>query len=100
MKKEIHFYEYYKRDVDVPIFNTWKSTKIQIEKNKSIINTTQMGLLHTRFFGLGYRIFVHESQDDFYEIVLGGRNERINREIKMGHNLLKMWQSGEFEKDK
>lgn len=58
----------------------------QIQCQKSIIQTTQMGLLSTRLFELGYRIFIHESPREQYEIKLGDKNERTNREIKMGHN--------------
>lgn len=54
-----------------------------------------MGLLHTRLFEDGYKIFVHESKEDWYEIKLGN-NERTNRYIHSGHNLFKMWQAGEF----
>lgn len=97
MEKEIHFYEY---KPDMPIFHCWKITKNQLRMGESTINTMQMGFLHTRLFDLGYRIFIHESENEFYEIVLGCKNERTNREIKMGHNLFNMWQSGEFEKDK
>lgn len=95
MEMAIHFYEY---DPDIPIFHCWKETENQLRIGKSTINTTQIGLLHTRLFGLGYRIFIHESEDKFYEIVLGSGNERTNREIKMGHNLFKMWKSGEFDR--
>ena len=95
MKKAIHFYEY---EPDIPIFHCWKTAQKQIEINKSTIHTTQMGLLHTKLFEFGYRIFIHELVDESYEIVLGKDNERTNREIKMEHNLFKMWQSGEFVK--
>lgn len=92
MAREIHFYEYYKSIA----YHSWITTQEQIENGKNIIHTTQMGLLNTRLFELGYRIFIHEYELEYYEIVLGSGNERTNREIKMGHNLFKMWQSGEF----
>lgn len=31
--------------------------------------------------------------------IWGMQNARTNREIKMGHNLFKMWQSGEFNNE-
>lgn len=96
MEKTIHFYEY---EPDLPtICHCWKTTRNQLNISKRTINTTQMGFLHTRLFDLGYRIFIHKTQDESYEIVLGSQNERTNREIKMGHNLFKMWKSGKFEK--
>ena len=89
MVKAIHFYEYEANNFPI-VFHSWSLTMEQIQCQKSIIQTTQMGLLSTRLFELGYRIFIHEAPREQYEIKLGDKNERTNREIKMGHNLFKM----------
>lgn len=49
----------------------------------------------------GYRIFVHDNVlnfDNCYEIKVGD-NERMNREIRLGHNIFKMWRAGEFDNE-
>lgn len=96
MNKEIHFYVYGEK---LPVFHSWEETEAQIKNGKSYIKTTQMGLLSTKLFDFGYRIFVHESYDDAYEIVLGSGNERTDKEIRMAHNLFKMWEAGSFSKE-
>ncbi len=95
MEQAIHFYEYCKCS---PVYHSWNVTQHQIKIGKSTIHTTQMGLLYTRLFDLGYRIFVHESEEEFYEIVFGGNNERTDKAIRLAHNLFKMWQAGAFKK--
>lgn len=95
MEKVIHFYEYDKED---PIFHSWNTTKNQIKIGENTIHTTQMGLLDTELIELGYKIFIHESETESYEIVLGDRNERTDKAIRPAHNLFKMWQAGAFAK--
>lgn len=97
MKKEIHFYE---SVLNVPfvvdiIFNGWYETQCAIQCNKEYIITTQMGLLSTSLFEMGYRIFVHPQAGDAYEIKLGA-NTCADREIREAHNLFHMWRAGVF----
>lgn len=68
-------------------------------KHDDCITTTQMSLLSTLLFDEGFKVFVHDGIFDYYEIKLGSGNERTNRDIKPGHNLFKLWVSGEFDKE-
>lgn len=95
MEKAIHFYEY---NPNVPVFNSWNTTQNQIRIGKSTIHTTQMGLLSTELIELGYKIFIHESETESYEISLGNGNERTDKALRSAHNLFKMWQAGAFSK--
>lgn len=96
--KQIHFYESENYNLDT-LCHTWEETEWAFKRQDLCIRTTQMGFLSfsTRLFDSGYRIFVHE-KDETYEIKLGGKNERTNRELKITHNIFKMWLSGEFVK--
>ena len=106
---EIHFYE----SDDVFYLNQQKikqaqenfyigyiETKDAIYLKEPIIHTLQMACLtsYSLLFNFNYRIFIHESNGEVYEIKLGQNNERTSRELKKGHNIFKMWLSGEFKK--
>ena len=64
------------------------------ESDYRILHTTELLMIDTDMFRLGFRLFVHDDSGE-YEIKLG-KNERTAREIKMEHNLLKLWRGGEF----
>lgn len=98
MSKQIHFYEDVDYISDDDFYMCWNGTREACESNEKVIHTTQMGFLDTWLFELGYRIFVHDGIDSSYEIKLGTDNERTEREIKLAHNLFKMWSNGEFDK--
>lgn len=67
-----------------------------IKCGDSEIYTFQVVTCTTDLFSNGYRIFVHVTPEDSFEITLGNC-ERTNREIRMGHCLWKMILSGEFD---
>lgn len=81
---------------DVDQYYGWVDTVRAINSKVDYICTTQMGVLTTKLFELGYRVFVHPYDDEPYEIKLGNENTRTDREIRMEHNLFNLWKSGEF----
>lgn len=93
---EIHFYDserYF--PIDRKFYGGWTEVVEAIKSKTPRIDTIQMGVLSTTLFEYGYRIFVHPNNFNPYEIKLGA-NDCTDREIRMEHNLLKLWQAGEF----
>lgn len=100
--KEIHFYTHGVEVADpppagFPVALSWGNTKRAILSHQRRIDTFQMGCLslYDRLFESKYRIFIHDLAGT-YEIRLGDC-DRTTREIRRGHNIFKMWVSGEFD---
>lgn len=93
--KEIHFYAYDDNSV-IDIIYDYIGTDKAIRNNQTIINTTQMSMLSCDLFLRDYRVIIHDSPDDSYEIKLGEDNTRTKRIIRIGHNLFNLWRGGEF----
>lgn len=93
--KSITFYGYepeYHRPT-----HAWNATEYAITSGKETIETTQMGLLSTKLFELSYRVFIVDSFGDSPVEICLGKNTSTTREIRLGHNLFKMWTNGEFK---
>lgn len=80
-------------------YNGWAETERAIANKTSYIATTQMGLLSTRLIEWGYKIYVHPIEGARYNLRLEDC-EGTTRKIHMDHNLFKLWQAGEFYKEK
>ena len=97
---EIHFFE---RAKDLPYgtnpYHGWRETRNAIAAQKPYVATTQMGILSTQLIRDGYRVFVHPADERPYEIRLDGKNTCTDKELRMEHNLFRMWQAGAFHAD-
>lgn len=87
-------------DLCVDFKHGYYDTLLAIDRNDNEIYTTQLSLLGTYLFEMGYKIFVREKHKELFEIKLGTENDRTSREIKMGHNLEKLLIAGEFTRIK
>ena len=65
-------------------------------KYNKVCTTTQMCFLSTEWLEYGYRVFVHDKSGQF-EIKLGPDNERTDREIRIAHDIFKIWRNGGFD---
>lgn len=94
--KEIHFYKSSTFSLLDGIHVTHNSTIGAINNNEPFIVTTAITALNLDLLKTGYRIFLHEN-DKFAELKLE-ENIFTDKYIKEGHNVAKLWITGEFSK--
>lgn len=92
-EKQIHFY--FGNYIDA-IAHSYVLTQHVIEAGVENIYTTQIVLCTTDLFKKGYRIFIHPTEGNMFEIKLGDNSPYTDKEIRMGHNLYKMLIAGTF----
>ena len=99
MAKQFHLYlsdsELSRKDY---CLHSYVATKKAIQAGQYIIHTTQVALVGTYLFYVGYRIFIYPSVGKPFEITLG-KCANTSREIRGSHNLEKLLVNGEFDTD-
>lgn len=85
-----------KKGIKRNILNGHLETRLAIQQQEKLIFTYDLSMLSTRLFEDNYRIFVKQYNYPMIEVKLGGYNNWTHRQVKMWHNLLKFYQSGEM----
>lgn len=95
--KEIHFYKDpdYKDNIDM--YYTHNGTIAALEDCDEMIHTTAISVLSSFSWLLdnGYKIYLHENSKEFE--IKEGNVEATDKEIRKGHNIMRMWIAGVFE---
>lgn len=93
MSKEIYFNSV---SYDDGTLITYDETLKAIKRQDPYIETVQMALLSTELIRQGYKVFVRDA-DGEYEIALGGGCDRTNKELRIAHDIERMWKAGSFD---
>ena len=96
--KQIHFYVCEPFE-DSRLVHSYQATKRLIDNRETDINTTQMGLLDFNLSKLGYRIFIHDTVVNSYELIIDSFAKKCGRKMQMidiVDDLFLMWVSGMF----
>lgn len=98
LTKELHVH-FSKDEEECLLVTDMFSTRSAIDTKKSIIHTTCSHFTHPRYWVNTYRLFIHPSVGDVFEITLGNKNTHTNRTLREDNNIEQMLLSGEFDKD-
>jgi hypothetical protein len=95
--KEIHFYKDPNYEDDIDMYHTHNGTIRVLEDHDEIIHTTAISVLCSFSWLLeeGYKIYLHENGKEFE--IKEGSIEATDKEIRKGHNIMKMWIAGAFK---
>ena len=100
-QKEIHFFRdesFMSYELDVrKVLITYEETEQEIKYGILKIATTSIANLDFEYLynKCGYSIFLHEN-DEILEIYPGIVSPYIDKEIRIGHNIQKLWIGGAF----
>lgn len=99
---EYHLYLYVPQEVvaedpDPPSLDYTIKDVMKRIYNKTNVHTLQVCTLSTTLFKEGYRIFIHVSPDNQFEVTLGNCNRFYGRELRMGHSLMNLLLSESFD---
>ena len=98
--KEIHFYkdchQYIEYPIKINLYVTHNETLDAINNQINNIHTTAISALCSFSWILdkGYKIYLHENGKEFE--IKEGQVEATDKEIRKGHNIMRMWIAGAF----